>query len=550
MSTTTVPKDSLGLHSVEDGSIQPMDMDNGETQQRSLHLQTSTQHEPVNQPTVTPLSSSRTLALGVETDNGQEQNTVRRHSFEYDSQIGARLEQDQGRQQGHHEHINKHAVEGHQPGQHDRTERSYQHVRSFRHEHDRRPSSEMQRNYHHGPESRHRSDREQEPNQAIEHRAEHGRICSPAQDFEMTAASESVDVHNKNRGYDESDPHYAQGQDIEQECRYPNSEPQSRQGRPCGPHHAANTISDEAHAYGGESRKSHEETSTNVHREARGSTTPIDDVYTVKMEEDENTSTHKIGERQHSQSSPVSAEPPVQHRHHSEAESGPSYQRRPSTQSGQKHEAEEPLSDAPPSKGNIRTKRDPPKKMPKVYPPRKPRMRPAAVVEPLTMTIRTDSALSTLASAAVAIKNHQGPLSTLSVPPLSPTIRNDDPSPQISEPTTALPSDPTTSTETSQSSRPSGRSSLNAHIPQDAGGYRCALCPGERFGRVHDLKRHQISKHNEMTWPCDFCHRPFVRRDALLRHYSVKAARRDGVHPTLQEENRLQEAKARAKLLS
>ncbi|KAF9358851.1 hypothetical protein BGX26_000777 [Mortierella sp. AD094] len=80
------------------------------------------------------------------------------------------------------------------------------------------------------------------------------------------------------------------------------------------------------------------------------------------------------------------------------------------------------------------------------------------------------------------------------------------------------------------------------------GFYKCEMCPLERFGRVHDLKRHQISKHNEKTWPCDFCHRPFVRRDALLRHYAVKAARRDGIHPTSQESNRLSEARARAKL--
>ncbi|KAF9362096.1 hypothetical protein BGX34_006706 [Mortierella sp. NVP85] len=80
------------------------------------------------------------------------------------------------------------------------------------------------------------------------------------------------------------------------------------------------------------------------------------------------------------------------------------------------------------------------------------------------------------------------------------------------------------------------------------GGFRCELCPNERFGRVHDLKRHQISKHNEKTWPCDFCHRPFVRRDALLRHYAVKAARDDGIHPSSHETNRLSEARARAKL--
>ncbi|KAF9276234.1 hypothetical protein BGZ68_010163 [Mortierella alpina] len=81
------------------------------------------------------------------------------------------------------------------------------------------------------------------------------------------------------------------------------------------------------------------------------------------------------------------------------------------------------------------------------------------------------------------------------------------------------------------------------------GGYLCKHCPQERFGRVHDLKRHQISKHNERTWPCDFCHRPFVRRDALLRHYTVKAARNDGIHPSSQEKCRLSEARARAKLI-
>ncbi|KAF9558603.1 hypothetical protein BGW38_009115, partial [Lunasporangiospora selenospora] len=61
------------------------------------------------------------------------------------------------------------------------------------------------------------------------------------------------------------------------------------------------------------------------------------------------------------------------------------------------------------------------RKVPKVYPPRRPRMRPIPV-EPLTMTIRSDSALSTLASAAVAIQDHKGPLSTLEVPSFSPTL--------------------------------------------------------------------------------------------------------------------------------
>ncbi|KAF9184444.1 hypothetical protein BGZ51_003339 [Haplosporangium sp. Z 767] len=79
--------------------------------------------------------------------------------------------------------------------------------------------------------------------------------------------------------------------------------------------------------------------------------------------------------------------------------------------------------------------------------------------------------------------------------------------------------------------------------------YRCELCPSESFGRIHDLKRHQASKHQEMTWPCDFCHRPFVRRDALLRHYTVKAARDDGLHPASHEVDRLLAARARAKTL-
>ncbi|KAF9094792.1 hypothetical protein BGX23_001569 [Mortierella sp. AD031] len=83
----------------------------------------------------------------------------------------------------------------------------------------------------------------------------------------------------------------------------------------------------------------------------------------------------------------------------------------------------------------------------------------------------------------------------------------------------------------------------------DAMTFRCELCPEESFGRIHDLKRHQTSKHQEMTWPCDFCHRPFVRRDALLRHYTVKAAKDDGLHPASHEVDKLLAARARAKML-
>ncbi|KAF9337349.1 hypothetical protein BG006_005156 [Podila minutissima] len=105
---------------------------------------------------------------------------------------------------------------------------------------------------------------------------------------------------------------------------------------------------------------------------------------------------------------------------------------------------------------------------------------------------------------------------------------------------------------TSTSGSPSSSSKLPGQknrtiLSHPAGGFMCDQCPGERFGRVHDLKRHQDSKHFVMTWPCDFCHRPFVRRDALLRHYVVKSARHDGIHPTESESHRLYEAKARAK---
>ncbi|KAF9091054.1 hypothetical protein BGX29_011139 [Mortierella sp. GBA35] len=79
--------------------------------------------------------------------------------------------------------------------------------------------------------------------------------------------------------------------------------------------------------------------------------------------------------------------------------------------------------------------------------------------------------------------------------------------------------------------------------------FRCELCPSESFGRIHDLKRHQVSKHQETTWPCEFCMRPFVRRDALLRHYTVKATRDDGVHPPTSDTETLLAARARAKLI-
>ncbi|KAK5805576.1 hypothetical protein F5H01DRAFT_282993 [Linnemannia elongata] len=79
--------------------------------------------------------------------------------------------------------------------------------------------------------------------------------------------------------------------------------------------------------------------------------------------------------------------------------------------------------------------------------------------------------------------------------------------------------------------------------------FRCELCPTESFGRIHDLKRHQTSKHQQTTWPCEFCQRPFVRRDALLRHYTVKATRDDGIHPPTSDTETLLAVRARAKLI-
>ncbi|KAF9116147.1 hypothetical protein BGX27_004487 [Mortierella sp. AM989] len=79
--------------------------------------------------------------------------------------------------------------------------------------------------------------------------------------------------------------------------------------------------------------------------------------------------------------------------------------------------------------------------------------------------------------------------------------------------------------------------------------FRCEICPEHSFGRIHDLKRHQASKHRDTTWPCEFCHRPFVRRDALLRHYTVKSQREDGIHPANYETEKILVARANAKLI-
>ncbi|KAF8931640.1 hypothetical protein EDD21DRAFT_378415 [Dissophora ornata] len=165
-----------------------------------------------------------------------------------------------------------------------------------------------------------------------------------------------------------------------------------------------------------------------------------------------------------------------------------------------------------------RAKKQAVKRVPKVYPPRKPRVQ--AVREEHPEGFDGDKSISSSNSSSRVASSSSLSLSasSLGVPALTAT--------SIKEISTAT------------------------VMPMEDGCYHCDHCPNERFGRVHDLKRHQISKHNEKTWPCDFCHRPFVRRDALLRHYAVKSARRDDIHPTAQDSQRLSEARARARLIS
>ncbi|KFH64675.1 hypothetical protein MVEG_09407 [Podila verticillata NRRL 6337] len=74
--------------------------------------------------------------------------------------------------------------------------------------------------------------------------------------------------------------------------------------------------------------------------------------------------------------------------------------------------------------------------------------------------------------------------------------------------------------------------------------FQCKLCPNISFGRIHDYKRHQVSKHQAVTFLCEFCTKLFARRDALLRHYTVKSSIRDGIHPS--ETEKLAAARARA----
>ncbi|KAK3846658.1 MAG: hypothetical protein J3R72DRAFT_514603 [Linnemannia gamsii] len=99
-----------------------------------------------------------------------------------------------------------------------------------------------------------------------------------------------------------------------------------------------------------------------------------------------------------------------------------------------------------------------------------------------------------------------------------------------------------TSSSSPSSFSPSSSSS-NSHIPS--------------FGRIHDLKRHQNTTHHQAAslngrgpakmWLCEFCEKTYSRRDALFRHYTVKSAREDGVHPTKDQKHLIDACRARAK---
>ncbi|KAI8583819.1 hypothetical protein K450DRAFT_220125 [Umbelopsis ramanniana AG] len=46
---------------------------------------------------------------------------------------------------------------------------------------------------------------------------------------------------------------------------------------------------------------------------------------------------------------------------------------------------------------------------------------------------------------------------------------------------------------------------------------------GKNFDRRHDLTRHEATVHRgERAYHCDYCEKPFSRKDALVRHLTVK----------------------------
>ncbi|KAG0290854.1 hypothetical protein BGZ97_006051 [Linnemannia gamsii] len=573
MSTTAVTNKSISLHPEEDKAAQQMDLDReispvAPLQRDDQEMQESHSHPLVNPEE--PRSTEPTREQEQTPDRDPKDSTTPQHheSASKPLQQSAVII----------EHSYRHGSLEETHRQVERPDLSYQHVQSYRHDSEHRNRTQpSQQSYRYGPEQQQQQQQQASYHYGREQERSHSQQKEQKSPTPPTQSSlEDLDQHQEHTTQDHS---MQDGSNHDNQQEHDTSMPVSSEPSPAIKQSPGSTPPPSLNAAAAPAvdheELPHAQTSSSAESgdvpQSRPIGSPEEPPRDVKQD-----------------ISMLSPEPrPSNKRHSVSDEPDPADLVDPSTEAGASSSLDHSSAAASGSGGNAgnsgdessgsyprsskvpRKVREPVRKIPKVYPPRKPRVRPVAV-EHLTMTIRTDSALSTLASAAVAIKDHQGPLSTLSVPPLSPTIhasssmsppshhQHHDGSPSSSTGTPKVPIAPTSTGGAApgaggggtQTGSRGGRASNKANIPQDAGGYRCELCPGERFGRVHDLKRHQISKHNEMTWPCDFCHRPFVRRDALLRHYAVKASRRDGVHPTTQEESRLQEAKARAKLLS
>lgn len=65
---------------------------------------------------------------------------------------------------------------------------------------------------------------------------------------------------------------------------------------------------------------------------------------------------------------------------------------------------------------------------------------------------------------------------------------------------------------------------MRVHDPNRHKKFRCDIdgC-GKNFDRRHDLSRHEATVHRgERAYHCEYCEKPFSRKDALVRHVTVK----------------------------
>jgi uncharacterized Zn-finger protein len=65
---------------------------------------------------------------------------------------------------------------------------------------------------------------------------------------------------------------------------------------------------------------------------------------------------------------------------------------------------------------------------------------------------------------------------------------------------------------------------MRVHDPNRLRKFRCeAEGCGKNFDRRHDLTRHEATVHRgERAYHCEYCEKPFSRKDALVRHVTVK----------------------------